>query len=201
MNAGHYDMPFKHHISFAINLAANFGCNLFSITHDIVSKLMHAAIWSLWLFYLNLSRRPFLRQVIASDLDLLLCTGFNSEHVVLFLFHILTQKPITVRKIEQNNGRCFGLQQVLANSIEVFISHIKKKWLVAAQNIQSIKTLLTVELSPYCKSGSMFSSSEPVAVRSDCRWLENTLCLCSPVRPAQAVPESCPKSLADDFAA
>ena len=76
------------------------------------------------LFYLNLSRLPFLRQVI--DLDLLFCTGFNSEHVVLFLFHILTQKPITIRKIEQNNGRCFGLQQVLANSIEVFISHKKK---------------------------------------------------------------------------
>ena len=36
------------------------------------------------LFNLNLSRRPFLRQVI--DLDLLLCTGFDSEHEVLFTF-------------------------------------------------------------------------------------------------------------------
>ena len=59
VNAGHYDMPFKHHISFAINLAANFGCNLFSITHDIVSKLMHAAIWSLWAVLFESEQTPF----------------------------------------------------------------------------------------------------------------------------------------------
>ena len=46
----------------------------------------------------------------------------------------------------------------------------------------------------------MFSSSVPVAARSDCRRIGNALCLCSPVRPAQAVPESGPKSLAVDFA-
>ena len=47
----------------------------------------------------------------------------------------------------------------------------------------------------------MFSSSEQVAARSYCSWLGNTLCSCSPVLPAQAVPESGPKSLAIDFAA
>ena len=75
----------------------------------------------------------------------------------------------------------------------------KKKWLVTARNLQSIKTLLALELSQYRKSGSMFSSSEPVAARSDCRRLGNALCLCSPVRPAQAEPESGPKSLDVDF--
>ena len=104
------------------------------------------------------------------------------------------------RKIERSDGRGFGRQQLLANSIEIFISHEKKKWLVAARNLQSIKTLLTLELSQYRKSGSMFSSSEPVAARSDCRRLGNALCLCSPVWPAQAEPESGPKSLAVDFA-
>ena len=39
------------------------------------------------LFDSNLSRLPFLGQVV--DLDLLLCTGFDSEHAVLFLCHIL----------------------------------------------------------------------------------------------------------------
>ena len=34
------------------------------------------------------------------------------------------------RKIERSYGRCFGLQQLLAISIEIFISH--EKWLVAA---------------------------------------------------------------------
>ena len=45
-----------------------------------------------------------------------------------------------------------------------------------------------MELSQYSKSGSMFSSSKPAS-------LENALCLCLPVRPAQAVPECCPKIL------
>ena len=58
------------------------------------------------LFYLNLSRRPFLGQVV--DLDLLLCTGFNLEHAVLFLCHLFTQRPINNQKIEQSDGRCFG---------------------------------------------------------------------------------------------
>ena len=62
------------------------------------------------LFDSNLSRRPFLRQVV--DLDLLLCAGFDSEHEVLFLCHIFTQRPINDRKIEQSYGRCFGRQQI-----------------------------------------------------------------------------------------
>ena len=82
----------------------------------------------------------------------------------------------------------------------IFISPEKRKWLVAARNLQSIETLLTLELSQYRKSGSMFSSSEPVAASSDCHWLGNALCLCSPVLPWQAEPEGCPKSLAVDFA-
>ena len=61
----------------------------------------------------NLSRRPFLGQDV--DLDLLLCTWFNLEHAVLFLC-----------KIELSNGRCFGQQQLLATSIENFISHEKQ---------------------------------------------------------------------------
>ena len=78
--------------------------------------------------------------------------------------------------------------------------HMRKKWLAAARILQSIKTLSTLELSHYCKSDSMFSSSEPVAARGICRWLGNALCLCLPVWPAQAEQESSPQSLADDFA-
>ena len=148
-----------------------------------------------------LSRRPFLGQVV--DLDLLLCTGFDSDYAVLFPCHISTQRPMNDRKIERSYGRGLGLQQLLADSIEISF-HMKTKsdslLALAARILQSIKILLTLELSQYRKSGSMFSSSEPVAARSDCRRLGNALCLCSPVRPAQAEPESGPKSLAVDFA-
>ena len=64
---------------------------------------------------------------------------------------------------------------------------------------KALKPFLNLELSQYSKSGSMVSSSEPAAARSDCRRLGNALCLCWPVRPAQAVPESGPKSLAVDL--
>ena len=98
---------------------------------------------------------------------------------------------MTDRRIERSDGRCFGWQQLLANF------HIEKtKWLVVAQNLQSIKTLLTLELSQYCKSGSMFSSSEPVASSSDWSRLGNALCLCSPIMIRPAVLESGSKSLA-----
>ena len=79
-----------------------------------------------------------------------------------------------------------------------FSFHVKK--LVAARSLQSNKTFLTLELCQYRKSGSMFSSSEPVAARSDCRRLRNALCLISSVRPAQAVPDRGPKSSVIDLA-
>ena len=74
------------------------------------------------------SIRPFTEALLGQvvDLDLLLCTGFNSEHAVLFLCHIFTQRQMADRKIERSDGRCFGRQQLLANSTEIFISHEKK---------------------------------------------------------------------------
>ena len=149
------------------------------------------------LFDSYLSGRPFFRQVV--DLDLLLCTGFDSEHAVLFLCHIFAQRPMNDPKIERSYERGFSRQQLPADSNGHSISN-EKNSVVTARYLQSIKTLLTLELNQYRKSNSTFSSSEPVAARSDCRRLGNALCLCSPVRPAPAVPERGPKSLAIDFA-
>ena len=95
--SGHY-MAFKHHISFATNLAANFGCNQFRIMPDIVSKHLIAAIGSCCAVQFESEQTPFLGQVV--DLDLLLCTGFNSEHAVFSLCHIFTQRPMNDQKNE-----------------------------------------------------------------------------------------------------
>ena len=103
------------------------------------------------------------------------------------------------RKTERSDGRGFGWQQLPADSNGHSISN-EKKSVVTARYLQSIKTLLTLELSQYRKSNSTFSSSEPVAASSYCRRLGNALCLCSPVRHAPAVLERGPKSLAIDFA-
>ena len=109
-------MAFKHRISFATDLAAILSLQtLVAIDSESCQTLfpMFCAQPSevAVLFYSNWSRRPFLRQVV--DLDLLLCTGSDMEPVVLFLCHIFTQRPMTDRKFEQSDWRCFGLQQLL----------------------------------------------------------------------------------------
>ena len=101
-----------------------FGCNRFRIMPDIVSKLLCAAIWSRCAVWLESEQTPFLWQVV--DLDLLLCTGFNSEHAILFLCYIFTQRPMNDHKIERSNGRCFGLQQLLVDSMRTSFPNEKK---------------------------------------------------------------------------
>ena len=54
------------------------------------------------LLYLNQSRCPFQGQLV--DSDLLLCTGLDSEHAVLFLCHIFTQRPMNDRKVERTHA-------------------------------------------------------------------------------------------------
>ena len=59
-------MAFKHSISFAtdlpanFDLLANFGCNQFKILPDIVSKLLRAAIWSRCAVHFESEQTPFL---------------------------------------------------------------------------------------------------------------------------------------------
>ena len=129
--------PRTGRISFATDLAANFGCNRFRITPDIVSKLLRAAIWSCCAVQFESEQTPFLWQVV--DLDLLLCTGFNLEHAALFRCHchIFTQRPMNDCKIEQRYGWGFGQQQLPAYPIEISA-------VVTAQYLQSIKTILTL---------------------------------------------------------
>ena len=197
VNAGHY-VAFKYRISFVRDLAENFGCYRFRITPDIVSKLCAQPSEVTALFNSNLSRHPFLGQVV--DTDMLLCTGFDSEHAVLMICHIFAQRRMNDRKIQRSDGRCLGRQQLLADSKEISFQMKKKSDSSWPEIYKALKPYWLLELIQYRKSGSMFSSSEPVAARSDCRRLGNALCLCSPVRPAQAEQESCPKSLAVDFA-
>ena len=126
VNAGH-NMAFKHRISFAIiwlqALVAIDSESRLTSFPSFCAPPSEVAV----LFNSNLSsqsRRPFLGQVV--DTDLLLCTGFDSEHAVLFQCHIFTQRPVTDRKIEQSDGRGSDRQQLLAYSIEIFISHETK---------------------------------------------------------------------------
>ena len=111
-------MAFKHSISFATNLAAKFGCYQIRIMPDIISKPLFYSIWSHCAVPLNLSRHPFLGQVVVFRSAL--CTKFNLELAVVFLCYISTPRSMNDRKTERSNGHCFGQQRLLANSIKNF---------------------------------------------------------------------------------
>ena len=120
--------PGTGRISFATYWAANFGCYQFRIIPDIISKLLCAAIWSRCAVQFKSEQMPFRR------------TGHQLRSAALhwILFWTCCSVPMSYfyyndRKIEL--GRCFGQQQLLANSIQNFISHEKKKSALSLPNI------------------------------------------------------------------
>ena len=159
----------------------------------------------------NLIRRPFLRQVV--DLDLLLCSArlhriwFGTTGYARYMWFCsyvicLLRDQWLIKRLSEAIGTA-----LVGNNFSPIPSkisfHMKTKNAHCCLQFAKHKTfqVSTLELSKYCKSGSMFSSSEPVAASSDCSRLVNALCLCSPVLPAQTVQESGPgpKSLAIDW--
>ena len=98
---------------------------VFIIMPESISKLLHASIWS-GCADRNLNRFPFLGQLTGINLDLLLCTWLDLKNEDLFLCLIFTQRPMNDWKIEQSDGYSIGQWHVLAKSIEILISHVKK---------------------------------------------------------------------------
>ena len=116
--------------------------NVCYITHPDQgwSSRYFAALWSGCAVDWNLNTCPFLGQVV--NLDLLLVHRIWSTtcwFVAMPCFYSRT------------NQCCFGQKQVVAEiCFQLTLS------VVINQNLQSIKTLLTLELSQYNKSGSTF---------------------------------------------
>ena len=112
---------------------------------------------------------------------------------------IFSQRPTNDRRLSAaitSHKRCFGRYQFLANSIEFHFTG-KTNPSTHRRHGQKINIPLTLELSQSRKSASTFSSSEPVAARSDCCRLETPCVGARPsVRHTQAVPEHGPKVLA-----
>ena len=165
------------------NLAANAGRYLIRIMPDTVSKLLHAAIWSCCAVQLESEQTPISRTCHWFRSAALQCLDGIQFRTCCFVpvIFLLRDQWLFDWMMEQSNGHCFGQQQI------------------NALNLQIIKTLLTLELSQYRKSGTTFSSNEQVAASSNCSWLRSALCLCLPLQPAQAVLEPGPKSSDIDF--
>ena len=140
------------------------------------------------LFNSNLSRHPFLRQVV--NLDLLLCR---------IRFGTCDFAPMSYFYSETNDSsQDWAKRWALLWSATTsrwfhrnFHFTLKKKWVVAARYLQSIKTFLAVELSQYRKSGSTFSSSEPAATAAD----SETPCVCArPSNPPKLCWSAAPRA-------
>ena len=158
---------------------------------DIVSKSFSTQPTALnVLFNLNLSRRPFLSQVI--DFDLLRCTGFDSEHTSLFLCHIFTQRPMNDWKIEQSDGRCFVPQQLLAKCIRKSDSLQPKIY----KALKPFWLLNSVSIARVVACVPQASLWQPAATAVD----SETPCICARPSSARELPQEncrwfCPLNL------
>ena len=119
---GHY-MAFKHRISFATYLAANFGCVRFRITPDIISKLLRAATWSRCAVQFESEQTPLSetgRQFRPAVLH-----RIQFETCVFVSVSYFTQRLMTDTKTEQSNGRCFGLtwKKIVSRRCQKFTKH------------------------------------------------------------------------------
>ena len=99
---------------------------------------------------------------------------------------------MTDRKIERGDGRCFGRQRFLANSIEKKILHEKKSDSSQAEIYKQLKPFWLLNWVRYRKSGNTFSSSELLAVsRTAADW--ETPCVCArPSNPPKLSQSSAP---------
>ena len=140
------------------------------------------------LFQWNLRQTPF--PVIGRQLRSGVLHWIQFATCCLFMWANFTQRPMNDWKIEWSYERCFGRYYlIIKSSIENFISHEKKNRR-HFRNLQIIETFLNLKLSQHSKSGSTFSSSEPVAASGDCSRLGNTqgpvFVLASPTCPSLA---------------
>ena len=121
--------------NISLHLAANLGCNRFRITPEIVSKLLRAAIWSCCAVLFESEQTPFPGTSRRFRPDALHRIQFRTRSFVPMLYFYSETNDI-----ERSNGRCFGWQQLLANAIEIFISHEK--------NIHSLRPEIYNALKP-----------------------------------------------------
>ena len=100
-------MQFSFWLSLATDLTTNSVCDQFRFMTEIISKLLHTAIWSRSAVWLDFRHMLFSR------------TGFRfrsaalpaqvAEDAVLFLWPICTRTYWLYRNIEQSDERCLGL--------------------------------------------------------------------------------------------
>ena len=151
--------------------------------------ILASSIWrGTWQYFLS-GRRSCLRahklqrwQVLSNTIYQDLCDQHSCyiwcNRNVLFLCHIFTQRPMNDRKIERRDGRCFGRQLFLADSIQQnFISHEKKSYSSRPEIYKALKPCWLLIRVSIARVVACFPqlASEPAATATD----SETPCVCA----------------------
>ena len=146
------------------------------------------------LFDWNLRSFPFLGQAV--NLDLLLCSWFNLEHVDLFQYPFFSHRnQWTIERL----AKLLVLLYFVVCSCEInkitFLHDKKNCWhspkFIKHLNFLTLKDSNSIQVHEYCKSScTSFAASSN---RNSWLSLGNTLCLCFRVRTVNVVPDCCPK--------
>ena len=171
-------MAFKHSISFATDLTANFGCYRFRITifnhacrgfqafvcHHL--KSLRCSIRSEQTPFPRIGRR-FRPAVL-----------HRSEHAVLFLCHIFTQNQTNDSSKDLAKRCALPWSATTSGQFHRKFHFTWKKWLVAARNLQSIKPCWLLNWASIARVVARFlqaSRSRPAATAAD----SETPCVCA----------------------
>ena len=123
VNAGFY-LAFKHRISLAAYLTANFGCSQFRIMPEILFKLLRAAIWSSCDVRLESEQIP-----ISRTGRRFISAGLHRIQLGKYLFVRMPRGPWMIERLSE---------KVSAALVGDNFMH-GKKFVVTAQKLQSIK--------------------------------------------------------------
>ena len=159
---------------------------------ETVSKLLRAAIWSSCAVWLKCEQTPFSRAGHRFRTAALYSIQYGTCQFVPAIFLLGDQWMI--------EGLSEAIWALLASIPSKYHFTLNKATRHCPKFTKHSNLFDSQTRSLSQERYSTFSLSEPVEASSDCSRLENTLCLCSLVFPAQTLPECCPKSLAIDFA-
>ena len=142
----------------------NFGCYRIRVMPDIVSKLLRAAIWSRCT--VRFESEHFLGH--SSSSIWIWCFAQDSIWNMRFCSYVtfLLRDQWMIKRLSKETGAALVGNNISPIPLKISF-RMKKKLLVAARNLKSIETFLTLELSQYRKSSCKLSQSRPAATAAD----------------------------------
>ena len=192
-------MASKHCILLVTVLAANFGCKQFRIMPEIVSKLLHTAIWSCCAVQLESEQMPLM--LTGSQF------GSAALHRIQFATYWFVPMPYFYSETSawwKDWAKQWALLRSVINYhqfhwtfyLRLKFHFIWKKILQWLPKLTNHWILLALKLGPYCKSDKTLSSREHVVASNDYHVASNDYHSLA-INPVLACP-SCARALTQE---